>query len=494
MRKILITFLSVFVCLIGFSDGKVSNASYLETFNINSTNSRAVYGQQTTRSAYQEIEHTTSYVYTPNGTSVLVKQYLVDYSAEQVERILEDYEKKSPYKDAEFLSNPTTAYNCHSYAWYSQNTSTNRNWMPYPTEYYIDHSYEEVSVPRKGDIICYFDNKGTATESDDENLHSGIVESVNTSQVNNICGKSSLVYVTSKWGAEGLFYHRGDICPYVSTYNGGADYVKFYRPRTDDSCNLSNSMNTLSVAKTINGNGTITEKYGMYELNVRNSNYYTIYIQSQYPLNNRLYNSNMGLESMTIVSSNLNTYRYVAYLSSGIYYLRTALNNLSYSGTISVSLELHDHLYTYTQNGSNHTARCTTCNYTTTFSHVYDEHYCIHCNAYTSAHDYDRNYEWVNNTTHSVECSCGAETTQGHAVSSDAFNNGQRYATCLLCGGVAEIGLIEYTINSSEITQITSNGSFILPNGVIVLVNEDLEAYLNGTLIFYHKSDTSLIQ
>lgn len=31
----------------------------------------------------------------------------------------------------------------------------------------------------------------------------------------------------------------------------------------------------------------------------------------------------------------------------------------------------------------------------------------------------------------------------------------------------------------------TENGSYILPNGVIVLVDEDIESYFNGTLEFY---------
>ncbi|MBR2926650.1 MAG: hypothetical protein IKC31_03635 [Clostridia bacterium] len=30
----------------------------------------------------------------------------------------------------------------------------------------------------------------------------------------------------------------------------------------------------------------------------------------------------------------------------------------------------------------------------------------------------------------------------------------------------------------------TANGSYILPNGVIVLVDEDIEAYLNGEPVF----------
>ena len=32
----------------------------------------------------------------------------------------------------------------------------------------------------------------------------------------------------------------------------------------------------------------------------------------------------------------------------------------------------------------------------------------------------------------------------------------------------------------------SENGSYILPNGVIVLVDEDVEAYFGGTLDFYY--------
>ena len=36
---------------------------------------------------------------------------------------------------------------------------------------------------------------------------------------------------------------------------------------------------------------------------------------------------------------------------------------------------------------------------------------------------------------------------------------------------------------------ITENGSYIRPDGIIVLVDEDVQAYLNGELIFYNPSD-----
>lgn len=36
---------------------------------------------------------------------------------------------------------------------------------------------------------------------------------------------------------------------------------------------------------------------------------------------------------------------------------------------------------------------------------------------------------------------------------------------------------------------VTRNGSYILPNGIIVLVDEDIEAFMNGTLVFYNKDE-----
>jgi hypothetical protein len=45
-----------------------------------------------------------------------------------------------------------------------------------------------------------------------------------------------------------------------------------------------------------------------------------------------------------------------------------------------------------------------------------------------------------------------------------------------------------------SITKYSVNGSYILPNGIIVLVEEDVEAYLNGTLVFYDKDKLPVTQ
>jgi hypothetical protein len=40
-----------------------------------------------------------------------------------------------------------------------------------------------------------------------------------------------------------------------------------------------------------------------------------------------------------------------------------------------------------------------------------------------------------------------------------------------------------------NIQKVTLNGSYILPSGITVLVDEDIEAYENGTLVFYDKDN-----
>ena len=101
--------------------------------------------------------------------------------------------------------------------------------------------------------------------------------------------------------------------------------------------------------------------------------------------------------------------------------------------------------------------------------------------SFTEQHSYNDSYIWFNYTTHRENCACGADRLAGHAVAAGSFNGGQ-YATCLRCGGLASIGFI----NPFSIDELptSSNGSFILSNGVTILVDEDIEAYLNNTLAF----------
>lgn len=124
------------------------------------------------------------------------------------------------YPNATKLGTATVKYNCHYYAWFNGDDSY---WYDSskPQIDFSDGSCVEVTSPSAGDIICYFDANGN-------NIHSGVVASVSNGTSNGICGNADLVTVKSKWGTAGLYQHRGDQCPYTSTYGGNAVSVKYY--------------------------------------------------------------------------------------------------------------------------------------------------------------------------------------------------------------------------------------------------------------------------
>ena len=48
-------------------------------------------------------------------------------------------------------------------------------------------------------------------------------------------------------------------------------------------------------------------------------------------------------------------------------------------------------------------------------------------------------------------------------------------------------------INGTSKKKVSINGNNVLPNGIIVLVKEDIEAYFAGTLIFYDNDEALLL-
>lgn len=176
--------------------------------------------------------------------------------------------------------------------------------------------------------------------------------------------------------------------------------------------------------------------------------------------------------------------------SADSFSFKTKDSNIHYSKKLnaySAISKVHTHQFVYESNS--HIGRCT-CDFTKISAHIYSNHYCTVCGVYSStSHDYNRNYKWLNYTLHSVECSCGSKTNQGHAVSSGSFTFGQKYAKCLFCGGDAMVGFTEFS--SYEIL-LTKKGSYILPNGVIVLNLKDYNDYINGKIYFVKKSNIAI--
>ena len=100
--------------------------------------------------------------------------------------------------------------------------------------------------------------------------------------------------------------------------------------------------------------------------------------------------------------------------------------------------------------------------------------------SFLEAHTYGRYFTPNNKLFHNSHCDCGQPITQRHVISPNDV--GQTNQWCKYCG--------ELLVGSGTLNGVytdyphTENGSYILPSGIIVLVPEDEEAYLNGTLEF----------
>lgn len=109
-----------------------------------------------------------------------------------------------------------------------------------------------------------------------------------------------------------------------------------------------------------------------------------------------------------------------------------------------------------------------------------------------SAHSFGA-YIYYNNSSHRKSCFCGFYISEGHSVrQADIVNN--RYARCLGCRAQLDLSVDNANIIMSNITQVSINGSYILSNGIVVLVDEDIQAYMDGTLVFYHPDDIPVTQ
>ena len=88
---------------------------------------------------------------------------------------------------------------------------------------------------------------------------------------------------------------------------------------------------------------------------------------------------------------------------------------------------------------------------------------------------------------HKVICGCNEiQTYRAHGFTVSDIGDGGAYNTCIDCNvlipantGPGIVGPL-----SNDIWQVTENGSYKLTNGIIILVEEDIDAYKKGTLVF----------
>ena len=130
------------------------------------------------------------------------------------------------YPLARELAEPSTEYNCHFYAWYSQDLNDALYWVneidPFTDDRHCDRILaDEVQI---GDIVTYW--LGPEEGSDDVVsricLHSAYVSEIEYNG-NIVC--------VSKWGRMGLYEHDWDYVPdeYLNLMNGNIVDVQYYR-------------------------------------------------------------------------------------------------------------------------------------------------------------------------------------------------------------------------------------------------------------------------
>ena len=209
-------------------------------------------------------------------------------------------------------------------------------------------------------------------------------------------------------------------------------FYKFYIPRTNDSMTISNPINNspqiIQKEYTLPENSSNTNNYAMYRLDVNYSKYYDFEISCIEPIDIRLYDKYMQLVNISINNYSINNlYCYSIHhflMQNNYYYLRVECNTSTYELTI------------YTTITSNH------------------------------LHSY--HYTWLNYTRHQTYCECGTFSQKPHVINMNDYQNGNQYATCLLCHGLASVGIV----NSNNTAKINSNSCIILDNGIIVINND----------------------
>lgn len=225
-------------------------------------------------------------------------------------------------------------------------------------------------------------------------------------------------------------------------YQAGIYYdsdIKFIR-YNKNSVNISSSTSNLTYYLGINaGKDSILEIK-----NITNNKYYGFTINSLSSVITELYDANMTL----IYSYSGSSITFYRMLSSNTYYLKINYTNANSYGSVTIGINSH-------------------------------------------THDYSDHFVWKNYTQHNATCVCGSFHTEYHVVIEGPLPPGQQYATCIVCGGPASMGIVP--INKNNLPR-SINGSYILPNGIIVLNENDIDDYFDESLVFiYPKSITQHI-
>lgn len=215
--------------------------------------------------------------------------------------------------------------------------------------------------------------------------------------------------------------------------------------------------NDVNINKYIDGLSPFYSKQNaMIKLYVQKQYEYDFSISSSNAIDVTLYDSDLNIleTSKTSFNNKMQIIFSKELYLYGTYYLKVNYINQSLSGTVNITIS-----------GMQHT------------------------------HSYD-SWKYYSRIAHIEVCSdCGATgtKTEGHMVRQSEIRNNK--ANCLGCRILLDLSTDMAMIGfDSTSLKYSINGSYIFSSGIVVLVDEDVDDYLNGTLVFYNKDDLPLTQ
>lgn len=228
----------------------------------------------------------------------------------------------------------------------------------------------------------------------------------------------------------------------LNAYNATKYVLSNY---TEDT--ISINYDSKSFSKFVDSTSTIFNENNYFvNLEIDNPYEYDFTISAPHPVEIKLFDNTFNEISTTITQSNnglTNTFK--QYLYTGLYYLRVNYSNSNHYGVVTTTIKgEHKHnplMWTY----------------------------------------YSR-------LSHRGKCSCGSWIEKPHVINASEIINNQ--AKCLECKTMLDLRYD--VVNGTSKKKVSINGSYVLPNGIIVLVKEDIEAYFAGTLIFYDNDEALL--
>ena len=113
---------------------------------------------------------------------------------------------------------------------------------------------------------------------------------------------------------------------------------------------------------------------------------------------------------------------------------------------------------------------------------------------YTITEEHNYSYSLYSATQHKCTCTCGKIVYERHSITEADYTDGDNIAICIQCRKIINLDDGMFPVLPTSITKYSINGSYILPNGIVVLVEEDIQSYINNTLIFYEEENLPQIE